>query len=148
MSMNFELKNSDRFNQFPIIDPIDPTDRLYELKSRLSYVQIPVSFRQRFRGDKKLRPELSFGLVAYRPLSQRFIYEYLNSSGEYKLRSSFNGGTFSIDNIRLGLGFEYTLWKNVSIRPEARYQRGFSLHTSQYFKLSYWAFNLGIQYKL
>ena len=149
LNMDFELKdNPEKFSIFPVANPNDPTDVLHELKGNLRYVQIPVSIRQRFMSNRKFRPSVALGLVAYRPLRQRFVYEYIDATDEYKLENTFTIGSFSVDNIRVALGFEYSLGNRISIEPELQYQSGSSLNANEYFKLRFWAGNIGLKYKI
>ena len=59
---------------------------------------------------------ISLGLVAYRPLQQRLIYEYIDGTDEYTLENTFKNGSFSVDNLRVALGFEYSLGKHFFYR--------------------------------
>ncbi len=149
LNVDFKIEGDPAtFALFPIANPNDPTDVLHELKGSFSYLQIPVVVKQKLRLDKNLKPFFTAGLVAYKPLSQKFIYEYIDGTGEYKLNMEFNDGEFSVDNFRLGVGAEYDFGNKLSILSEVQYQHGFSLNTDEYFKLQLWALNFGLRYSL
>ena len=149
LNTNFKIKEDpDLYALLPIVDPTDPADFLHEIKGNFRYLEIPVILRQQFRENHDLKPFVSAGFVAYKPFSQEFIYEYLNGFGEYKLNETFKNGTLSVDNLRFGLGAEYALGKHVSAASELQYQHSFSLNANEYFKLRYFALNIGLRYKM
>jgi len=144
----FELKEPVSFDPFPIVDPENPSDNLHELKANLSYLQIPITFQQTFLQKSKLEAAFQLGLVAYRPFRQNFIYEYLNTTGEYKLPLNLKNGSLSVDNLRVGINTSYALSSKFYLNTNLLYQHGFSMNIDEYFLLRYWALNLGIQYQL
>lgn len=148
LQTNFELKDQDSYDPFPLVDPTDPTDNLHELKANLSYLQIPISFQQTFLQKEKWSSDFSLGLVAYKPLRQQFIYEYLNNTEEYKLPLDLQQGSFSVDNIRIGLHNTYNLSDKLTLNAAIQYQHGFSLNPSEYFRLRYWGIDMGFRYRL
>ena len=85
LSMNFDLKDPEQFEPFPIVDPEDPSDVLHELKGYFSYVQIPVSLRQQLFARRTWSTALNVGMVAVKPVRHRLVYEYLNGQEEYKI---------------------------------------------------------------
>ncbi len=148
LNTDFEIKDMALFDQFPIRNPDDPTDVLAELKGNFSYLQVPVTMRQSFFNESKFKPFINIGFTAVRPIRQRFVYEYFNSSGEYSLSDTFRAGAFSVDHMRFGIGGEYEIFEKTSLLGEAIYQQGFSQGTGEYFKLRYFALNLGLRYNL
>ncbi len=148
LSQSFEVKEESLFSNFPIETPTDPTDVLHELKVNFTYLQIPVTLRQKLFEIGHFQTYVNAGIVAYKPLATDFKYEYINSSGEYKLNSSFKEGAFSADNMRLGIETDYALGKHFSANAGVIYQHGFSLNESEYFPLRFWAVNLGMHYRL
>ncbi len=147
---SFEIKEDspELIALFPIVNPTDPMDVLHEVKGTFHYLQIPITLKQKFRTDKKLQTNISAGFVAYQPLKYDLKYEYINSSGEYKLPLTLKNGEFSVDNLRLGIGADYSLSDKISANADLLYQHGFSLNANEYYKLRYWAFNLGLKYRL
>ncbi len=147
-SFGFEEKDEAGFARFPVADPDDPTHVLHELKGRFSYFQIPLEFEQTLWQSQHFRSAISVGMVAYRPVRQQFTYEFLGGFEEHSRSTSFRNGNFSIDNLRLGVGIDYRLFKRMWLRPRFLYQHGFSLNTSEYFPLRYWSANVGLRFDL
>ena len=148
LGLSFELKAQDDLSSFPTLPPDNPGDLFKELKVGLSYIQIPVVIKKYFRDKKSLQPMFGIGFVAYRPLKQKFSYEYINSSlVEYNSSQSFSDGDFSANNLRFNLGGRYSFRKRYIFQAEATYQHAFEQGTGEYFKLQYWALNLGMRYR-
>ncbi len=146
LSMNFDLKNPEQFEPFPILDPEDPSDVLHELKGYFSYLQIPVSLRQQLFERKTWNTALKVGMVAVKPVRHRLEYEYLNGLGEYKLFSNEPTAPFSLRNLRLGLEGQIQLNRRLSFNPELQYQHAFETQELEFFQLNYWSLRLGLQY--
>lgn len=149
LSTNLKVEdNPDQFADFPIVDPENPNDVLHEIKGTFEYLQIPVMLRQEIKSIGKFTPSISAGIVAVRPLNQKLIYEYFDAGGEYKISNNLSAGTFSADHLKFGLGTDYALSNAISANLGLQYQHGFSLPASEYFKLRYFALNLGLRYTL
>lgn len=146
LSMDFDLKDPEKFAQFPIQDPEDPADVLHELKGYFSYLQIPVSLRQQLFAKNRWGASLSVGMVALKSVRNRLEYEYLNAQGEYKLFSNEPTAPFSFRNLRVGLASQVRLNRRLSINPELQYQHAFETQEQEFFPLNYWSLRLGLQY--
>lgn len=146
LSMDFDLKDPQKFEQFPIQDPEDPADALHELKGYFSYLQIPVRIRQQLFARKTWSTFLGVGMVAVKPTRHRLVYEYLNAQGEYKLSSNEPIAPFSVRNLRLGLEGQIQLNRRLSLNPELQYQHAFETQALEFFPLRYWSLRLGLQY--
>lgn len=148
LSSKFEIKDPALYNDYPILPPYAVGDVLHELKAYINYIQIPVTMEQQFRKGKSIMPSISAGVVAYRPLQERFVYEYIDGSGEYKLRATYKDNDFSVDNLRLGAGATFKLNNHFSFYTKMIYQHSFSQNNEVYNQLKMWALNLGAQYHL
>lgn len=148
LGVKFELKDDGIGTLYPITNPDDPLDVLHELKGNLSYLQIPIELKKRFRDGKVFQPYFQFGLVAVRPLIQDFRYEYINSSGEYKKRQKLKNGAFTVDHFRGGFGGEFLFAKKYYAGIGAYYQHGLSIGEGEYFKLRYWGLQANFRYQL
>lgn len=147
LKINFELKNEADFSAFPPIDPENPNDELKELYGNLNYLQIPLSFQYYFRPEKTLRPYLEAGIIASRPTKQSFRYEFIGAGGEYYLNQSIDNTTFSINNLRAAMGFEFLLWKNIYANVEGFYHYNFEQFKGPILQLRYWGVDLGVKYE-
>ena len=149
MGYKYELKDPATFVNYPTLPPDNSGDFLAELKVNLSSLQIPLVFKKYFRNKKDIKPFVGVGIVAQKPLKQKFIYEYINGAiGEYKLNQTFNEGEFSINNVRANLGVRYHLSDHFSAQTELLYQHGFDQGVGEYFKLRYFGWNVGLRYHL
>ena len=149
LNTSIELKDPADYANYPILPPNDPADFLEEVKGAFRFLQIPVGLKMVFRREKKYRPFISAGIVARKPIQQKFNYEYISSSqGEYKINNTLNDGAFSINNFRSGLGLEYPFFKKFAANTTLYYQHGFGLTSGDYFQLRYWGLNIGLRYKL
>ncbi len=146
LSINFDLKEPEQFEPFPILDPEDPADVLHELKGYFSYLQVPLSLRQQLFTSKTWSAAVSVGMVAVKPVRHRLEYEYLNGQGEYKLFINEPTAPFSIRNLRLGLESQIQLNRRLSFTPELQYQHAFDTQELEFFPLRYWSLRLGLQY--
>lgn len=131
---------------YPIILPADPTDILHEVKANLSYLQIPVGIKKSFFNKNKTRPFISFGLVAIRPYQQKFIYEYINSLGEYKTPFNLSDGEFKVNSWRAGLGVQRTLLKDINAHIGMYYQKRNNIEKGEYFPLKYIGLDVGLKH--
>lgn len=148
MDFGIEFEDMDDLPNIPITPPDNPNDNLNEAKAKFTCLQIPLGVRQIFFERKKISPSIYAGMVAAIPLRQRFTYEYLNLTEEYyKIIETKNGKT-SFDNLRLGIGASISVWKNFSFEPEIQYQHAFSKDETAVFPVRYWAFQLGVNYKI
>ena len=148
LTLDFEAKDNADLSRYPQVDPQDPADELHELKGNFSYLQIPIEFEQSLWKSSNFRSAVSFGIVAYKPVRQRFNYEFIGQFEEYDRSATFRRGNFSTDNLRFGLGVDYRFLKRVWVRPRFHYQHGLSLNEAEYFPLRYWAASIGLRYDL
>ena len=146
--MDFEVKDPEQFSDFPAGIPNDPTDELYEIKGNYRYLQVYAGMKHELFPRSRLRPSFSVGFVASKPLRQDLNYEYVSNADEYYVPTNLGSGTFSFDNLRVGIGADFDLTQRWSISSALRYQHAFSLHESESFPLRYWGVNLGVNYQL
>ena len=147
-NFNFKIEGNENLSGLPSPVPNNPGDVLSEIYTNFRYLQIPLGIRHDLLKNSRLHPAVSAGVVAVIPLSQKFKYEYKGNFTEYELEAGSKGGSFSMDNLRLGIGLDYSLWKNFSLGTEINYQHGFSKDEAAFSKIKYWAFHFGIKYKL
>ena len=146
LSMDFEIKNEAQFNDFPLLDADDPNAILHELKPTFTYLQIPIQLRQKFFYQKSVQATLGLGIIASKPLRQRFVYEFIGDGREFKLQQDLRNGNFSINNLRFLMGAEYELGR-LNIAAELMYQHAFSQNEAEYFALKYWGINMNTSYR-
>ena len=147
LGIGFELEEQASFANYPILPPDNSGDLLKELYVDLNYLQVPISLKKYFRNKKDLKPFFSIGIVAQKPLKQKFRYEYEDSSqNDYGLRQSLSEGAFSVNNFRANIGVLYHFWKHFSVQTEVAYQHSFEQGSGEYFQLKYWGLNMGVNY--
>ena len=149
VNLNFEEKDPIYTSLYPSVMSNDPTDLLRELYISVNQLQVPISLKYLFAKDKNWRPFVSFGLVASRPIQQRFKYKYISTSLEqYQLNQNFRNGVFSINNIQGALGFETNLTPKISTSASLYYLHDFELNIGEYFFHRNAGLNLSLKYKL
>ncbi len=147
LAIGFELKDESSIVGYPLASPENPGDFFKEMYVDLSYLKIPIIFKKYLRKDKDFTPFLGIGLVAQKPLKQKFDYEYINGiTGEYNLNQSFSDGSFLVNNLRANIGVRYHFWKQFSAQSELVYHHSKEQGSGEYFKLRYWALNMGLKY--
>lgn len=148
-NIKFELKDPVQIAQYPAIQPNDPTDLVREMYVILNHLQVPISFKYLLGKNKKWKPFLSAGLVASRPLRQRFEYKLISTSLEqYERDLTFKEGTFSIKNIQGSAGLEYSINKKWYADAHIFYLHDLELNPGEYFLLRNLGLNIGLKYKL
>lgn len=146
---NFYTKDPADYAAYPIPSPNNPNDLLEEAKGSFSYLQIPVSLKWVFAESNKFSPFIQGGIVARKPFRQSFNAEYLSPlTGEYTNQSNFSDGDFSIENIRAGLGVEYSFLQKFTASSSLFYQSAFETTDGDYFKLRYFGLGIGLSYQL
>lgn len=144
----FVFSDLDNLPSIPVAPPNNPGDELAEVKASMKCIQIPLGIRQNLMPKSLINPTISAGVVAAIPVQQKYTYEYFDGGEEYYLDAEGNNSRTTFDNLRLGLGAEYNVWKNFSLESEILYQHGFSKDETALFEMRYWAFQFGIKYKL
>lgn len=149
MDMTFEEKDPLQTALYPSIMPNDPTDKLRELYVTLNQIQIPISLKYLFSNDKKWQPFFSVGIVANRPIQQKFQHKYINTSlEEYEIIQSFSDGAFSVKNFQGAFGVETNFTSKLSANMDVYYLHDFELGAGEYFLLRNAGLNIGLKYKL
>ena len=141
----YENKEPSTFGEYPDMQPNDASDVLYEIKDYGQYLQVPLRLSQRFRLEKAFQPRISLGMVAYRPLRHRLVYEYLTAAGEVKLEQTTSGSSFRADQLELGIGASWSIWKNWRLQSDFRFNQSLSTHPDDYVPLGFWNLHLGVQ---
>lgn len=149
MDLTFEEKDPLVLALFPTIMANDPTDKLRELYVTLNQIQVPISLKYLFSNDRKWQSFFSVGLIANRPLQQKFRHKFISTSlEEYEVLQSFNDGTFSIKNFEGAFGVETNLTSKISGSASLYYLHDFELNLGEYFLLRNAGINLSLKYKL
>ena len=149
MDMTFEEKDPIFTAIYPSIMPNDPTDQLRELYVSLNQIQVPISLKYLFSNDKKWHPFFSLGIVAIRPLQQKFNYKLINTSlEEYNIVKKISEGVVSIKNFQGAFGVETNLSSKLSASAEVYYLHDFELGAGEYFLFRNAGLNIGLKYKL
>lgn len=148
LQVGLQFTDQAEVSPYPVLPPDTPGDLFKELYVDLSYLQIPLMLRKYFRSDKKLMPFGGIGLVATRPLQQKFAYEYINGTvGEYYTRATLSEGEFAFNNWRAALGARYMIGDKLSAQAEFMYQYGNSQGPGEYFTLRFGGLSLGLNYR-
>lgn len=147
LNMNFEVKDNAKFGEFPTVTPANPDDELHEIKSNLSYLQIPLMVYQEFYLSKRIQPNIAAGWVIYRPLQEQITYEFYENAGEYKESLSLSNDQFEWSNLRFLVGLNIDMGRGFYLRPEFMYQYSFSTLEEQLFPLTYSALRFNVRYE-
>ncbi len=146
IGIEFEEKEDDHFDNYPLISPDNPGDELEEIKANYSFARIPLRLIYTFHSTKSIQPYLGIGISGIRAVRPELQYEFRGSAGEYYRNLSFNMTSVSIKNLEFGVGLEFYLGKGLNASLEGFRFQNFDKNLEQINRISHFGGKVGLHY--
>lgn len=146
IGIDFEEKEADHFDEYPVVEPDNPGDELEEIKASYTFARVPVRVMYTFASRKAIQPYIGIGFSGIKAVRPELEYEFVGNSGEYYKTQAFDIPSWSISNMELGVGLEFYLGKGVNASLEGFRFQNFDKDLELINRLSHFGGKVGLHY--
>jgi hypothetical protein len=146
IAIDFEEKEEDHFDQYPLVQPDNPGDELEEIKVNYALARVPLRIIYTFASRKSIRPYIGIGFSGIKAIRPKLKYEFSGSAGEYYKMQTFDIPSISINNFEFGVGLEFYLGKGINASLEGYRFQNFDKNLEQINRLSHLGGKVGLHY--
>ncbi|MDX2246964.1 MAG: hypothetical protein SF052_09330 [Bacteroidia bacterium] len=133
---------------FPGLPPLEDLYKLKEIKTKGSWILVPVSIKYSFLPGEKIQPFVRAGVLGYKGLNQEFTYELEENGVEEKRFASSGAVPWTWNSLQAAVGGQVVMRKRWLGTAEVMYSPGISVQGVEKRRLHIVGVHLGMGYIL